>query len=732
MDYNKKFAIRAKELAQQKMDNQDFMGARNLALKALELSNDVENIEQMILVCDVHCSANEKVGENNEKDWYKILKLDPSSDESTIRRQYRRLSLGLHPDKNKFPGASDAFQLIREANEVLIDNEKRRLYDSRCRARVVSGEYKMEDWLNQMFFSRSRGKKKNDKPGRSDRVSARGSKVDDLNDPTRFEGLVKNGKKRRDRVGDFEVEIDHISKNSGFFDVNAQEVDKRANDGGLKVNELNSPTRFEGLKKSSNESSMKDYEVEINDISKNSGFFDVNAQEVDKRNNDGGSKVNNSNNPTRLEGLMKSIKKSMDSVGDYEMEIDHISKNSGFFDVNAQEVDNRANDGGVNMNDLNNPTRFEGLAKSGKEKRDGVGDYEVEIDHISKRSKNKGIFDVDAQEVDKHAINDGGLKVNDMNNPTRFEGLMKSSKKRMASVEDYEVGIDHIPKRSKNSEFFDVNAQEVDRKGKKRYKFATKSEESGKKSKFPAKITLDPKNLEYTDPEFNDFEKERSKKRFKAGQIWAVYDTLDAMPRFYALINKVVSKDFRIRITWLESDPDNDDETKWVYQGLPVSCGRFKLGESEIIEDHAIFSHLVKWENGITRRKNTCEIYPRKGETWAVFKKWDLKWYLDPERHYKDYEFDFVEILSDYDSDVGVHVGFLKKLKGYSCLFSRRIKDETGCRMIPVKDMFVFSHRVPSFGMAESSKGVRRFFELDSASLCQITSQSQPEVIEIL
>ncbi|KAL2459218.1 uncharacterized protein Fot_54907 [Forsythia ovata] len=41
-------------------------------------------------------------------------------------------------------------------------------------------------------------------------------------------------------------------------------------------------------------------------------------------------------------------------------------------------------------------------------------------------------------------------------------------------------------------------------------------------------------------------------------------------------------------------------------------------------------------------RGNTNKVYPRKGETWAVFKNWDRNWFSDSERH-RNYEFEFVE-----------------------------------------------------------------------------------------
>jgi hypothetical protein len=48
---------------------------------------------------------------------------------SLIKKSYRALSLGVHPDKNKSPTAADEFQRIQTAYDTLIDSSKRRDYE---------------------------------------------------------------------------------------------------------------------------------------------------------------------------------------------------------------------------------------------------------------------------------------------------------------------------------------------------------------------------------------------------------------------------------------------------------------------------------------------------------------------------------------------------------------------------------------------------------------------------
>lgn len=53
-----------------------------------------------------------------------ILQLPPNSNESEIKRQYHKLALKYHPDKNKSIDANHRFQQVNEAYRVLIENNK--------------------------------------------------------------------------------------------------------------------------------------------------------------------------------------------------------------------------------------------------------------------------------------------------------------------------------------------------------------------------------------------------------------------------------------------------------------------------------------------------------------------------------------------------------------------------------------------------------------------------------
>lgn len=64
-----------------------------------------------------------------KKDFYDILGVPRNADKDKIKSAYRELAKKYHPDINKEPGAEEKFKEIKEAYDVLYDDEKRANYD---------------------------------------------------------------------------------------------------------------------------------------------------------------------------------------------------------------------------------------------------------------------------------------------------------------------------------------------------------------------------------------------------------------------------------------------------------------------------------------------------------------------------------------------------------------------------------------------------------------------------
>lgn len=63
------------------------------------------------------------------KDFYEILGVSRDATDDDLKKQYRKLALQFHPDKNHAPRAEEAFKAIGSAYAILSDKTKREQYD---------------------------------------------------------------------------------------------------------------------------------------------------------------------------------------------------------------------------------------------------------------------------------------------------------------------------------------------------------------------------------------------------------------------------------------------------------------------------------------------------------------------------------------------------------------------------------------------------------------------------
>nr|XP_046189852.1 dnaJ homolog subfamily C member 1-like isoform X1 [Oncorhynchus gorbuscha] len=85
--------------------------------------------------------------EEIQQNFYEFLSVEQDASSTDIRKAYRRLSLTLHPDKNKDANAETQFRQLVGIYEVLKDEERRQRYNDV----LVNG---LPDWRQPVFYYR--------------------------------------------------------------------------------------------------------------------------------------------------------------------------------------------------------------------------------------------------------------------------------------------------------------------------------------------------------------------------------------------------------------------------------------------------------------------------------------------------------------------------------------------------------------------------------------------------
>ncbi|KAL3329771.1 hypothetical protein AABB24_033901, partial [Solanum stoloniferum] len=145
-------ALRLKTLAEQKYNSGNLKSALKYAKRAHNLHPAVDGVSEMLTAFKIlHTGtvpavtpAVAAVGDaatittSTLLDYYNILQIERFSHINTIKKQYRKLALTLHPDKNPFAASEEAFKLVGEAFRVLSDKIRRKEYDVKLRVAMQS------------------------------------------------------------------------------------------------------------------------------------------------------------------------------------------------------------------------------------------------------------------------------------------------------------------------------------------------------------------------------------------------------------------------------------------------------------------------------------------------------------------------------------------------------------------------------------------------------------------
>ncbi|CAN0855980.1 Protein HLJ1 [Linum grandiflorum] len=666
MECNKEEAVRAKSLAETKMGNKDFAGARKLAIKAQKIYSELDKISHLLIICDVHCAAEQKF--SGDMDWYGILQIEKTADETIIKKQYKKFALLLHPDKNNFPGAEEAFKLIGEAQRVLLDKGKRSLHDMK---RSVS------------------------KPAQAPTYSSNSGAQNG------FRGCVGGSNYQHQRPQqpatrpEFGINRQTFWTACPFCHSRYQYYADIIN---RSVVCQNCHKPFIAHEKSAQGMpTVKKFSQPVfhqrNDVPQGTVKVDV------------GSRRNASKGHSKVESQKKqgTVKVEVGSQG-------NASKGHSKVDTEKKPTDG-----------------MDAPGKSSRKRRRNKGsDFIVSSDSESSSSDEEPLMaevgDLESYKERPRRSVRSKQQVSYQENKSDDEESktpQKKAKGNGSTEEGMQSSVDAVSgvKNKLNTEDFNEDDKTTTAKGKEKINKngSMRSSEVQNDSDSDTDPVFETESYSFPDPEFNDFNENRDVKLFKAGNIWAAYDDFNAMPRFYARINSVSASGLKLKITWLEADPNPGDEHEWLSAGLPVSCGKFKLGSSTDVEDLNLFSHQAQWEKG--NKYNAYEILPRRGEIWALFKNWDINWKSQTNHtNRKEMAYDFVEILSDFSENEGVSVLHLGKLKGFVSLFCRISNKSV---QIKSTEMLRFSHLAPSFTMTgEEGDGVPKgSFELDPASV---------------
>ncbi|KAL9229135.1 hypothetical protein vseg_004636 [Gypsophila vaccaria] len=123
-------------VASKLLQTRDLSGAREFAQLAQETDPFLEGSEQILAITDVLLASEKptpkRVNNRREMDYYGILQSPRDTVDNNpdlLRKNYRRLALLLHPDKNPLPLASAAFKLVSDSWAFLSDPSKRTPYD---------------------------------------------------------------------------------------------------------------------------------------------------------------------------------------------------------------------------------------------------------------------------------------------------------------------------------------------------------------------------------------------------------------------------------------------------------------------------------------------------------------------------------------------------------------------------------------------------------------------------
>ncbi|XP_027169287.1 uncharacterized protein LOC113768994 [Coffea eugenioides] len=809
MESNKDEAIKAKEMAEQKLAENDILGAKRFASKAQSLFPRLEGLSQILQTLNIYAAAERKV--NGELDWYKILGVHPLADAETIKKQYRKLALALHPDKNKAVGADGAFKILSEAWSLLSDKVKRAAYDEKQNIRALyqkgAGQNPpggVKEYGNENFTNTSSTVSKPSVPVNTQTDSAPPTatfwtqctrcliKYQYLAEhrncilvcykclqpfmAAEMPSLPVNNNPTSTPRSQYPQEQGSHPGNNASSDSgrNFPPIPKTEPLGfpgvGLN-NKANVPQgssfKFGGSGSMSTPATAAAQPATVPQGSsfvfggsRNMSTPATAAAQPAKVPQDSSFKFGGSRSmstpattaaaqpATVSEGssFVFGGSRSMSTPATAAAQPAKVPQDSSFKFGGSRSMSTLATTAAAQ------PTfTFQRMGENLKRGREEAATGKVHKEFLkrdpSKKSdsgspsynvSSSGKVDKTAKKrrVDQHKARVAGKDVKTRARGVSGRGNSRGNQMAKSGAEK----VDNLPKslrelsQSEIREMLMVKARTEIRKKLQQWNVAAVQKSSdatasmstpkpdalgslpsasitGSNTEAAAIVTMD-----VPDPEFYDFDKDRVEKSFTKNQVWASYDNEDGMPRFYAFIHKVLSREpFEVQISWLHSKSSSEfGPKKWVGRGFAKTCGVFRIGKYGVNKALNSFSHRVSWNKGA---KGVIQIVPKKGDVWALYRNWSSDWdELTPNDVIRQY--DMVEVLQDYNEEQGVAVAPLVKTAGFRSVFHRHL-DKNKIYKIPREEMFRFSHQVASYLLTgqEAQAAPKDCRELDTAAM---------------
>ncbi|KAL2226974.1 UNVERIFIED_CONTAM: DnaJ subfamily B member 14 [Sesamum indicum] len=692
MECNKDEALRSKSIAESKLEKKDFAGAKKFALKAQALYPGLDGISQMLTTVDVYVSAENKI--SGEIDWYGVLGVSPSADDETIRKQYRKLALMLHPDKNKSVGSDGAFKLISEAWSLLSDKAKRLAYNQRRgskgfqqKVQVQTGGPSVPSRPNGVFNFASRTTSAPKTQNTSGKAPPTPTPTPSHQRTDTFWTICHRCKMHYEYL---KMYLNHTllcpNCHEAFM---ASETAPPFN-----YSKASHPVPRQRQHTSSDQVPSRNAPVAQKagpgQAGSSSSRYPQYQQDLLSRTASAGGR-----DPSIAAKAANVVQQAQDKLKRASTESHAPSGWEGY--VKKRKLDEESSQHGMNYN--------MGQGSYGFGTAPGSRIYGFSSPYRQPNStrdltpiETRNMLIVNAR---KEILN----KINKWKSEPTVKAAEKEKDMTRESKKERRRTTANIEGHDQNGNS-DLSATEADQPGKGQVSHSADNASEG-----DAKAA----SMTVPDPDFHDFDQDRTESSFGDNEVWAAYDDDDGMPRFYALISKVISrKPFKLRISWLNSRTNSEFSTiDWVGSGFYKTCGEFRVGRYEICKSINSFSQKVNWSKG---PRGSVLIFPQKGDVWAVYKNWSSDWNgQTPEEVIHKYE--MVTVLDDYIEEQGVSVAPLVKVVGFKTVFRPNLDPEV-IKRIPKEEMFRFSHRVPKYLLTglEAQNAPKGCLELDPAA----------------